>query len=540
MLPLIRTSHHCTGLVYAQRPALAELAEFASSENSRACVSFSQHSNLVMTLSDGNTMTETPEVIQVVSEIVVLLLTAALFRGITRRLKLPFTVVLVLAGMGLSYLAASHPQLLPAWHHIELSPALILYVFLPSLIFESAFNLDARELRDNLGPVLTLAVPGLLLSTLAIGVIVWAAAGIPFTASLLLGAILSATDPVAVIAVFRRLGAPLRLRVLVEGESLFNDATSLVVARLILGVVVAGGATAGAIGKGALEFAIVFVGGLVVGWILGLATSYALGSVQDNFIEITLTTVLAYLSFIVAEQVLHVSGVMATVAAGLSIGGWRRMKVSPEVRGYLEHFWDYVAFLANALIFLMVGLRVDLHALRAMAGLLFWVIAAMLVSRALVVYCLMPLLERLAGSMPINRAYQTVVYWGGLRGAVALAIVFSLPHFEQSESFIAVVTGAVLFTLLVNGSTIELLVKWLGLDQPLPADRLARMEGEFVANKYASDRLPNQLDSGLFSSAVAVRLQNQIEERLNALKLKSKISTARNSMTTTNKDGFYI
>jgi CPA1 family monovalent cation:H+ antiporter len=407
---------------------------------------------------------------------------------------------------------------LPAWHDIELSPDLILYVFLPSLIFESAFNLDARELRDNLGPVLMLAVPGLLLSTLAIGVIVWAAAGIPFTASLLLGAILSATDPVAVIAVFRRLGAPLRLRVLVEGESLFNDATSLVLARLILGVLVAGTATARAIEKGALEFVVVFVGGLVVGWILGLAASYALGRVQDNFIEITITTVLAYLSFIVAERVLHISGVMATVAAGLSIGGWRRMKVSAQVRAYLEHFWEYVAFLANALIFLMVGLRVDLHALWRTAGLLIWVITAMLISRAIVVFGLMPLLERMPGSRPINRPYQTVIYWGGLRGAIALAIVLSLPQFAQRESFIAVVTGAVLFTLLVNGSTIEFVVKRLGLDRPLLADRLARMEGEFAANRSALDRLPNLLDGGLFSGPVAMRLQRQFEEKLNAVK----------------------
>src|SRR5262252_5847938 len=237
-------------------------------------------------------MRQTADVIQVVSGIVVLLLTAALVRRIARWLRLPFTVVLVLAGIGLSFLAASHPQFLPAWRDLELSPALILYVFLPSLIFESAFNLDARELRDNIGPVLVLAVPGLLLSTLAIGLIVWAAAGIPFIASLLLGAILSATDPVAVIAVFRRLGAPLRLRVLVEGESLFNDATSLVVARLILGVVVAGSATTGAVRKGALEFVVMFVGGLAAGWVLGIAASYALGSVQDHFIEITITTVL--------------------------------------------------------------------------------------------------------------------------------------------------------------------------------------------------------------------------------------------------------
>jgi CPA1 family monovalent cation:H+ antiporter len=458
------------------------------------------------------------QLIQVVFGIVVLLLTAAFFRGITGHLRLPFTVALVLAGMGLSYVAGSHPQFLPAWHDLELSPALILYVFLPSLIFEAAFNLDARELRDNLGPVLVLAVPGLLLSTLAIGVIVWAAAGIPLTASLLLGAILSATDPVAVIAVFRRLGSPLRLRVLVEGESLFNDATSLVVARLILGVVVAGSASSAAIGKGALEFVVVFLGGLVAGWILGLAAGYVLGRVQDNFIEITLTTVLAYLSFLVAEQALHVSGVMATVAAGLAIGGWRRMKISPQVRAYLEHFWDYVAFLANALIFLMVGLRIDVHSLWATAGLLFWVIIAMLISRAIVVYGLIRLLEWLPGSRPVNLAYQTVIYWGGLRGAVALAIALSLPQFAQREIFIAVVTGAVLFTLLVNASTIEVLVKRLGLDRPRAADRLARMEADFAANKRALDSLPNVLAGGLFPGAVALRLQKQFEDKLHTVK----------------------
>src|SRR5215471_4018624 len=463
-------------------------------------------------------MRQTPDVVQVVSGIVVLLLTAALVRRIARFLRLPFTVVLVLAGIGLSFLAASHPQFLPAWHDLELSPALILYVFLPSLIFESAFNLDARELRDNIGPVLMLAVPGLLLSTLAIGLIVWAAAGIPLISSLLLGAILSATDPVAVIAVFRRLGAPLRLRVLVEGESLFNDATALVLARLILSALVAGTTSVIVIEKGALEFVVVFAGGLAAGWLLGLSAGYVIGRVQDNFVEITLTTVLAYLSFIVAEQVLHVSGVMATVAAGLAIGGWRRMKISAQVRAYLEHFWEYVAFLANALIFLMVGLRVDLHSLWGAAALLFWVIIAMLLSRALVVYGLIPLLGVMPGSRPVNRAYQTVIYWGGLRGAVALAIALSLPQFAQRESFIAVVTGAVLFTLLVNASTIEVLVKQLGLDIPRAADRLARMEADFAANKRALDLLPQVLAGGLFPGAVAVRLQQQFEQKLHSVK----------------------
>jgi CPA1 family monovalent cation:H+ antiporter len=166
--------------------------------------------------------------------------------------------------------------------------------------------------------------------------------------------------------------------------------------------------------SGVIAFIRVFAGGLLVGWLLGLTTGYILGKVEeDPSIETTLTTVLAYVSFILAEEVLHVSGVMATVAAGLTMGGWGRIKISPVVRSYLEHFWEYMAFVATALIFLMVGLRVDLGELLNSVDLLFWVVFAMLISRAVVIYGLMPVLARLPGSDPIDLRYQTVMYWGG-------------------------------------------------------------------------------------------------------------------------------
>ena len=457
-------------------------------------------------------------VVEIVEGVVGLLLIAAVTRGVTRRLKLPFTVVLVIVGIGLSAVSSAYPRVLPALHNLEISSSLIFYVFLPTLIFEAAFNLDARQLRENLGSVLVLAIPGLLLSTTIIGVIVWLATSIPLTAALLLGAILSATDPVAVVAVFKRLGAPERLRVLVEGESLFNDATSIVLARILLGVVLAGSVSGGVVAKGAISFVVVFAGGLAVGWAFGLLTGYALGKVEDHFIEITLTTVLAYASYLFAEEVLHVSGVMATIAAGITIGGWGRMKVSHAVRDYLEHFWDYIAFIANALIFLMVGLRVDLLALWATLGLLLWVVVAMLVSRAAVIYGLMPLVERLPRAEPINRAYQAVIFWGGLRGAIALAVVLSLPPFPYRETFLALVMGAVLFTLVVKGLSIEPLVKRLGLDRPLLADRLARLEADFAAKNRAVDRLPELLSGGLFSGSVAMRLLAQYEKKIARIK----------------------
>jgi CPA1 family monovalent cation:H+ antiporter len=426
--------------------------------------------------------------------------------------------VLVLVGIGLVAWSAAYPHVLPVLHDLEISSALIFYVFLPTLIFESAFNLDVRQLYDNLGSVLVLAVPGLLLSTIIIGFIVGLATPIPYTAALLLGAILSATDPVAVIAIFRRLGTPHNLRVLVEGESLFNDATSVVLARILLGVVLAGTVSDQVIIQGAINFVMMFAGGLIVGWLLGLLTGSVLGKVEDHFIEITLTTVLAYVSYLVAEEVLNVSGVMATIAAGLTIGGWGRMKVSYAVRDYLEHFWEYVAFLANALIFLMVGLRVDLGALWSTLGLLCWVVVAMLVSRAVVVYGLMPFVQRLPRAQPISNAYKAVIFWGGLRGAIALALVLSLPPFAQREVFVALVMGAVLATLLLKGLSIEWLVHWLGLDAPSLADRLARLEGDFTAKQRAMDRLPTLLSSGLFAGAIAMRLQVHYEKRLDSIK----------------------
>ena len=463
-------------------------------------------------------MQPTSYVAAIVAGVVTLLLIATVTRAVTRRLKLPFSVVLVLVGIGLAALSTAYPRVFAVLHDLEISSALIFYVFLPTLTFEAAFNLDARQLRENLGSILVLAGPGLLLSTLVIGLVVGITTPIPFTAALLLGAILSATDPVAVVALFGRLGAPQRLRVLVEGESLFNDATSIVLARLLLGVVLAGTVSGRVILQGALDFVLVFVGGLAVGWLLGLLTGYALGKVEDRFIEITLTTVLAYVSYLVAEEVLHVSGVMATIAAGLTIGGWGRMKISYPVRHYLESFWEYVAFIANALIFLLVGLRVEPFSLWATLGLLFWVVVALLVSRAAVVYGLMPLVERLPRAEPMTSAYRAVIFWGGLRGAIALAIVLSLPPFQYREVFVTLTMGAVLFTLLVQGLTIEPLVRRLGLDRPLLADRLAGLEGDYAAKRQAVDRLPDLRASELCSAAVTMRLQRQYSKRLDGIK----------------------
>jgi CPA1 family monovalent cation:H+ antiporter len=422
-------------------------------------------------------MEHTSFVSGVVWNIFGLVLVALAILIFAKRTRLPFTVLLVLIGIGLAVLNTAYPESMGIFSALEISPDLILYIFLPTLIFESSYSLDGRRLIHNLGPILMLAVPGLLISTMLIGSFVSWTTDIPFIIALLLGAILSATDPVAVVAMFRQMGAPERMTTLIEGESLFNDATSIVIASIIAGVVAEGVFDGNTLVDGLIDFNVLFIGGLAVGIILGYLTSMIVGWVESEaFVEIGLTTALAYLSFLIAEDVFHVSGVMAVVGAGLTLGSWGRIRISTSVRIYMDHFWELFAFIANALLFLLVGMKVDLIALWGTMDVLCWVILAMLLARAVIVFTLMPLVGRVPGSRPVEMSYQFIMFWGGLRGAIALAIVLSLPPFAYSELLTVLVMGAVLFTLLVQGLSIEALMKKLGLNIPPLADQVAFSE----------------------------------------------------------------
>jgi CPA1 family monovalent cation:H+ antiporter len=459
-----------------------------------------------------NVSSDLIQTVEIVGGVATLLLLGSAMLAVSKRLKLPFTVALLLAGTSLSWGVSWPPHPFGAVESLRVSPDIVIYVFLPTLIFEAALHFDTRQLRRDLKAILTLAVPGLLLSTFLVGGIVALTTTIPFSAALLLGAILSATDPVAVIALFKEVGAPQRLTVLVEGESLFNDATSIVLARILVAVVVAGTVSVSGIGTAVWEFLLLFIGGLTVGVALGFGVGYLLGKVEsDPSIEITLTTVLAYMSFLIAEELLGVSGIMATIGAGLVQGGWGRLKVSVSVRAYLDRFWDYMAFIANALIFLMVGLRVDLSALLGVMHLLPWVVLAILVARAAVMYGLLPLSERLWRQEPIDLRYRTIMFWGGLRGAVALALALGLPMFQYNEEFVALVMGVVLFTLLVQATSIRFLIGILGLDQAPLTERLAHMEATLTGRHAAMQRIDQLEQGGLFSGRIADDLRKKCD-----------------------------
>ncbi|MEQ8660155.1 MAG: cation:proton antiporter [Gammaproteobacteria bacterium] len=471
-------------------------------------------------------MSEDGAVAELVLGISLLLLLAAATLACAQRVRAPFTILLVLAGLALTQLVPLLPAGLARVLDLRIGAGLILYVFLPSLIFEAATRLDWRELRDDLVPVLTLAVPGVVVSTGVIGLLVATLGGVPLGAALVLGAILSATDPVAVMALFRQLGAPRRLSVLVEGESLLNDAAAIVLTKLLLGLALAGHAGL-AVVPGALgDFVLTFGGGIVVGGLMALAAGGAVGLAGANrAIALSLLTTLAYLSFVVAEEFLHVSGVMATLTAGLVIGSWGRAKIEPTIAEAVAHFWSYVAFMANALIFLLLGLSIDFAALGANSDLLALTVVAMLCARALVIYGLLPVISRLRPTLGISFAFQAVMFWGGLRGAVSLALVLSLGDFAWSDSFVAVVSGVVLFTLVVQGLSVEPLIHRLHLDRPGVADRLARDEALSEAAEVAAQRIPALSAGGHFSAALATRLASA--QRARVARLRAAMTAAR-------------
>ncbi|MEO1609435.1 MAG: sodium:proton antiporter [Pseudomonadota bacterium] len=435
--------------------------------------------------------------ITTVMTIIGLLFVAAISAVITARIRFPYTIGLVVIGLVVAFLADTHPALNHALDVLSFEPAVIMFVFIPILIFESAFKMNVPMLLRDLVPAFTLACPGLLLSTAMIGGLIHLLTPLPLEAALVFGCLISATDPVAVIALFKELGAPKRLTILMEGESLLNDATAIVLFNIILAVIATGILDGQTVSDGALAFGGVFLGGLAVGVVGGWLVVQAMPLVGNQpLIHITLTLVTAYASFIVAEHFLHASGIMAVLCAGLTIGYYGEALYRKKVRDYLDVFWDNAAFVANSLIFLMLGLAERTFLTHAQSNpevLLYPVliaIAVVVVVRFAMINTLVPVLNWLPGTAPIDARYRTVLSWGALRGAVAIALAMSLPsHFPYRWQIIDFTFGVTLFTLLVNGTTMGVLMRWLGLDKPTKVERYLGAYADAAAARSALQRI---------------------------------------------------
>jgi CPA1 family monovalent cation:H+ antiporter len=440
--------------------------------------------------------------------ILLLLFVASLTSPLMKKIRFPHSVFLVIVGLAIGiaskwlYIhteAGWIQEIMLGINGFQLSSDAILFIFLPTLIFESSYNINSRELIKDLPYILILAVPALLISIFTVGFSLHYFVGLDLQVSLLFGALISATDPVAVIAIFKELGAPKRLTLLVEGESLFNDATSVVIFTIFLGLFTSAESfpVGSSLLTGAGRFIAVFTGGILVGLVLGYFFSFILGMIRHNApVEILLTTMLAYLSFIIAEHYFHVSGVISTVTAGLLLGSFGRTKISLETHEFMENFWETMAFSANSILFICIGLlSLPFLSLSIIADLpqLLIAIVAINVGRAVPIFSLLPLLSSIRFVERISAKFMTVLWWGGgLRGAIAIALALSLIGSRLPESYQKTVMlftfGTVIFTMLVNALSIRRLISWLGIDR-LSRDELYSQKMGMLHCKRIAERV---------------------------------------------------
>jgi len=389
-----------------------------------------------------------------------LLIVAAIIAMLAKRLRIPYTVSLVLGGLllgviHLPILSPLQPGHRPDW----LTPDVILILFLPALVFEGSVKLDVRELLRNSVPLLLLANVGVLLAALVSGYLVHWFIGLPVLIALLFGCIISATDPISVLAIFKDLRVDKRLSLIMEGESLLNDGTAVVLFGILFGAIVAEKLT---VPKGIEQYFLAVTGGAVLGSTLGYLASRITGTVDDPQIEITLTTILAYGSYLLAFH-LHLSGVIATASAGLMVGNFGAKRgMSAGTRTAMQSFWEYISFVMNSLVFLLIGLEIHVRELLQNWTSVVLAVGAVFLGRALSIYLLLPLSNRFAEKIPLR--WQHVAVWGGLRGALALALALSLTTaFPYREQILNLTFGVVIFSILVQGLTIKPLVRILKL-----------------------------------------------------------------------------
>ena len=381
---------------------------------------------------------------------------AALVALAVRRMPVPYTVALVLFGLGVGIA-------LPG-RELTVNPELVLFVLLPGLVFEASYRLAFDDLRRAFGGVAILAVPGVLISTAVVAAVLHLAMGMPIELGFVVGAMVSATDPVAVTATFRRLRSPRRLATLVEAESLFNDGTGLVVFAIAVRAVGTGIDPTGAV----VGFVETLFASTAVGLAIGYLGSRVIASIDDHLIELTISLATAYGTYLVADW-LHQSGVIATVVAGVVLGNHaRRIGMAQRTQEAIDTVWEFVAFLFTALVFILIGLATPLSQLIDSLAWISWAIIAILLGRALVVYGLLGaaslLRHRRFGGRPIPLAWLHVMFWAGLRGAVALVMALSLPaDFPERPLLVSITFGVVLFTLVVQGGSAEWMIQRTGV-----------------------------------------------------------------------------
>jgi len=397
-----------------------------------------------------------PDTLFLIELFVVLLGITGIVAIVARPLRLPPTVLLVAVGLVIGALAGP----LGLQGRLQVTPDLVLLVLLPGLVFEAAYRLRLSELRRWSSALLLLAVPGVLLSAAVVAVVLNLATGLRADLAFLVGAMISATDPAAVVATFKRLQVSRSVAMLVDGESLLNDGTGLVLFAIAVRAVSEPVGPVDAIAS----FVWAVAASAAIGLAAGLLAARLVAGVRDHLVELTISVVLAYGTYLIADE-LHVSGVIATVTAAVVFGNFGPGRALTETGAdAIDTVWEFLAYLLTAVVFLLVGLAFPPARLLDSLVPIAWAIGAMLVARALIVYVLVGGVSRaapfpgVAGAVP--RPWLHVLFWAGLRGAVAVAMALALPTDMPQRALLQDITfGVVLFTLFVQATTIGRVVE---------------------------------------------------------------------------------
>ncbi|MCC2668954.1 MAG: Na+ antiporter [Armatimonadetes bacterium] len=432
-----------------------------------------------------------------------LLVAASVVSMLARRIRVPYSLALVVTGLLLGA-----PHLLPGAH---LEPHTLFTVFLPPLLFESAINLRIDALRRDWRPIALFALGGTVLSTVVVGGLTAWLLRVPLPVALVFGAIISPTDPISVIALFKRLGVGRRLALLVEGESLLNDGVAVVIFGVLVEAVSRNTPIDGL--DSLRQFFTVVAGGAGVGFGIGLLMSRVTRYFDDHLLEIMLTFIVAFGSYLAAEGV-HVSGVIAVVTAGLVIGNYgMETGMSPGTRLAVSAYWEYAAFAANSIVFLLVGLEVSYFRLWEKVLPISAAVGIVLAGRAISIYVLSYFGKHVGAKVPAR--WQHVLFWGGLRGALSMALVLGLARsFPYRDLLVTLTFGVVLFSLLAQGLTMEPLLKLLRVTEPKREAEYQRLSGSLYGIRAALAEVQRLRANGLVPPQVCEPVEADFRARI--------------------------
>ncbi|MGE4444205.1 MAG: cation:proton antiporter [Candidatus Altimarinota bacterium] len=480
------------------------------------------------------------------------LLTVSVFTYLlSKKINFPYTVLLLIVGLLL--IPLSKVEFFSFINHFELTPDVLFYVFLPILIFESAYNMNYRQVIKNWKSISSLAIIGLVISAFTIGGLMYfvfplLGFQIPFLVCLLFGSLISATDPVAVLSIFKSIGAPRRLTLIFEGESLFNDGTALALFLVILGVILSGEIGASTYIEGFGSFMSMMIGGILFGSFTGVLFSKIIGKIKNNeMVEISLTMILAHLTFILSEVISHhvsilgfdlkISGVIATSITGIIIGNYGRYKISPKVEAHMNQFWEFFAFLCNSLVFILMGLilsHINVNFGMFIVPILVTIIIV-IIARALSIYIPIGALNAFKLEEHIPASWQHLLSWGSLRGALALMMVLMVPGvgdanyaqvlaFQQSvgwnfgfdirEFLIVITIGSIMFTLFIKATTIGYMMRRLGATQLHDLEKFEQQEGKILAYLKMLEKLDSLYQKKYLTISEVDNLKKKYEKEL--------------------------